>query len=85
MSQIIRPAYVSKHNLKRENKVILLMATDGKKELSLVVKSLSALLRGITSNHIGDFYCLNCFHSFRTKTKLKKAINICKNYDYCYV
>ena len=48
------------------------MITDGKKWHYLVVKSLSALLRGIKSNHDGDFYCLNCFHSHRTKEKLKK-------------
>ena len=29
------------------------------------VKKLSALLRGVTSKHYGDFYCLNCLHSFR--------------------
>ena len=33
----------------------------------LGVNSLSALLRGITSNHKGDFNCLNCFHSYSTK------------------
>ena len=27
----------------------------------LAVKSLPTLLRGITSNHHGDFYCLNVF------------------------
>ena len=35
----------------------------------LAVKKLSALLRGITSKHKGDFYCLNCSHSFRTENK----------------
>ena len=30
-------------------------------------KNLSALLRGVTSNHNNDSYCLNCFHSYRTK------------------
>ena len=35
----------------------------------LAVKNLSALLRGITSKHKGDFYCLNCSHSFRTENK----------------
>ena len=34
-------------------------------------KSLSRLFRGITSNHDGDFYCLNCLHSFRTDNALK--------------
>ena len=63
----IRFAYKSKHNFKRENQVILLMITDGKKWNYLPVKSLPALLRGITSNHDGDFYCLNGFHLYRTE------------------
>ena len=67
----IRLAYKSKHNFKRKNQVILLMITDGKKWHYLAVKSLSALLRGITSKHVGDFHCLNCFHSYSTKKKLK--------------
>ena len=81
----IRLAYKSKHNFKRENQVILLMITDGKKWHYLAVKSLSALLRGITSNHNGDFYCLNCFHSYSTKEKLKKHEKVCNDHDYCYV
>ena len=62
----IRLAYKSKYNYKRDNQVILLMIADGEKWHYLVVKSLSALLIGITSNNKGDFYCLNCFHSYRT-------------------
>ena len=42
-------------------------------------------LRGITSNHNGDFYCLNCFHSYSTKNKLKKHERVCNDHDYCYV
>ena len=61
------------------------MITDGKKWHYLTVKSLSALLKGITSNHKGYFYCLNCFHSFSTKEKLKKHENVCNDHDYCYV
>ena len=38
------------------------MLTDGKKWRYVAVKKLSALLRGITLNHNGDFHCLNCFH-----------------------
>ena len=45
------------------------MITDGEKWHYLVVNNLSRLLRGITSNHNADFYCLNCFRSYRTKTK----------------
>ena len=51
----IRHAYKSKYDEKRENKVILLITTDGKKWHSLAVKKLSALFRGITSSNNGDF------------------------------
>ena len=81
----IRLAYKSKYNFKRENQVILLMLTDGKKWRCLAVKSLPALRRGITSNHLGDFYCLNCFHSYSTKEKHKKYEKVCNDHDYCYV
>ena len=67
----IRHAYKSKYNLKRENQVILSMITDGEKWHYLAVKSLSALFRGITSNHKEDFYCLNCFHPYSAKEKFK--------------
>ena len=71
----IRHAYKSKHNLKRKNQVILLMITDGEKWHYLAVKKLSTLLKGITSKHKGDFYCLNCFQSYTTENKLKKHKN----------
>ena len=51
----IRLAYKSKYNFQRENQVILLMITNGKIWHYLAVKSLPALLKGITSNHVGDF------------------------------
>ena len=69
----IRLAYKSKCNFKRNNQVILLMITNGKKCHYLAVKGLSALPRGVKSNHDGDFYCLNCFHSYRTKKKTQKT------------
>ena len=72
------------HNLKRENQVILLGITDGKKWHYLAIKSLPALIRGITSNHNGDF-CLNCFHPYSTKIKLKRNEKVCNDHDYCYV
>ena len=61
------------------------MITDGKKWHYLAVKSLSALLRRIASNHKEDFYCLNCFHSYSTKNKLKTHERVCNDHDYCYV
>ena len=61
------------------------MITDGKKWHYLTVKNLSGLLRGITSNHAGDFYCLNCFCAYSTKNKFEAHKKICENYDYCHV
>ena len=61
------------------------MITDGKKWHYLAVKSLSALFRGVTSNHDGELYCLNCFHSHSTEKKLGKHEKICNDNDYCYV
>ena len=61
------------------------MINDSKKTHYLTVKSLSALLRGITLNDDGDIYCLNCFHSYSTKNKLKNHEKICNYHDYCYI
>ena len=78
-------AYKSKHNLTREKQVILLMIIDGEKWHYTAVTRLSRLLRGITSNHNGDFYCLNCFRAYTTKNKLEAHKKICENHDYCHV
>ena len=61
------------------------MITDGKKWHYLTAKSLSALLRRITSNQNRDFYCLNCFYSYNTKEKLKKHERVCNDHDHCYL
>ena len=81
----IHVAYKSKHNLTRENQIILLMITDGEKWHYLTVKGLPGLLRGITSNHAGDFYCLNCFCAYSTKNKFEAHKKIWENHDYCHV
>ena len=74
-------AYKSKHNLTCDKQVILLTITNGEKWHYLTVKNLPGLLRGITSTHHGDFYCLNCFRSYRTLNKFE----LYKNHDYCHV
>ena len=78
-------AYKSKYNLFRENQVILLMITDGEKWHYLAVKKLSALLRGVTGNNNGDFYCLNCFRAYTTENKLETHKKVCENHDYCCI
>ena len=81
----INIAYKSKKNLIQKRQIILLMISDGQKWHYLVVKNLSGLLRGITSNHKEDFSCLNYCHSYRTENKLQAHSKICKNHDYCHV
>ena len=41
-------------------------------------KKMFTLLRGLTSKHHGDFYYLNCLHSFRRENKPKshEKVNI---------
>ena len=51
------------------------MITDGEKWHYLVVKCVPVLLRRITSNHNGNFYCLNCFIHTAQKIKLKNLKN----------
>ena len=57
----IRHACKSRNILKSENQVIVLMIT-----YDVAVKQFSALFRGKTSNNNGNFYCINCLHSYRT-------------------
>ena len=91
-------AYKSKYIREPENQVVLLMITDSKKYHYLALKSkpttdgynrpiknLSRLLRRISSNHVGDYYCLNCFHPRSTDNALKKHERLCGNYDCCHI
>ena len=60
---------------------------DGEKWYNRPIRSLSRLLRGKTSNHNGDFYCLNCFHSYSQyfiHNPLKKHDSLCNKHDHCY-
>ena len=79
----IRPRYISKHNKTRDIKINLLMITDGKGIWHYIaIKIISALLKGVSSKHNGDFYCLNCFNSYRTKQKLEDHAKLCGNNDF---
>ena len=33
----------------------------------------------------GNYYCINCLHSFETEKKLKSHENVCKIHDYFHV
>ena len=74
----IRPVYISKFNKTREHHATLLTVTKGKDKWHYItIKSIPALLQGVTSAHNGDFYCLNCFHFYRTAKKLKASRAMC--------
>ena len=81
----IQVAYKSKQNLTCDKRVILLMITNGEKWHYLTVNNLPGLLRGITSTHKEDFYCLNCFRSYRTRNKLEVHKKICENHNCCNI
>ena len=81
----IHVAYKLKHNITCDKQVILLMISNGENWHCLTAKSLPVLLRGITSNHKEDFYCLNCFRSRRTKNKLEAHKKINKYHNCCNV
>ena len=76
---------ISKHNTNPEKQVVLLMILSTEGWHYLAVKKLSALLRGITSKHNSDFYCLNCRHSFVVEKKRESHEKVCGNNDFCNV
>ena len=61
------------------------MISNGENWHYVAVKSLPRLLMGITSNHDGGYYCLNCFHSYRTENKLNVYKKVCENHGYCNI
>ena len=74
----IKHFYKSKFNFTSEHEVILLMITDGQKWHYLAVKKLNPLLKR-KKNDGGDSHCLNCFKSFRTKSKFETHKKECQD------
>ena len=82
----ICPVYVPKHSSNCEKQVIVLMIPKGEGWRYLSVIKLSPLLRRIGSKHDGDFYSLDCLHSFATKNKSESHRKVCENkYFYNFV
>ena len=48
-------------------------------------QSISRLFNKITSNHKEDYYCLSCFHSYRTEDMFNKHELVCDNHNYCEI
>ena len=55
------------------------MIPNGEERHYLAVKKLTSLLRGITSKHHDDFYCLNYLNSFATENKRESYKKVCEN------
>ena len=81
------PAYVLKHNSNRKKRYSLNNNSFNhsfklRKMALYFSKKIPVLLRRITSKHHGDFYCLNCLHSFRKENKHKSHKKVCENKDF---
>ena len=48
-------------------------------------KSLSRLSRALFSKNNGDFYCLNCLHSYGTENNLEKHERLYLDNKYCHI
>ena len=79
------PGYVSKYNSNCKKQIIFLMIPNGERWHYIALKKLSALLRGITSKHHGNIYCLNCLHSSAVGSKCESHKKVCENKDFCNV
>ena len=84
-TKIISVEYRSEYNSKHKKQVTLLMITNGKKYHYLAITNLSTLLQGMSSNHRGDFYCLNFFNSYTTENKVKEHEEIRNNHDSYHI
>ena len=75
----VRHAYKSKHNLKRENQVILLMITDGEKWHYLTVKKLSEKDNKILKYNFGDKSMKAPFIIYADIEPLLEKMSTCHN------
>ena len=95
----VLPEYISNRNFDKKDQEILLKISHGKDKGHFLAlpndldedgvkrpyKSLSRLMEGISSNSHENYYCLGCFHSFRTETTLKNHVDLCKNNKFAKI
>ena len=79
----ICPVYISKINSNCVKQIILLIIPNKERWNYFAVKQLPTFLRGITAKHHGDFYCLNCLHSFRIENEIQSHEKVSNNKDFC--
>ena len=71
------PAYASEINSNNEKQVAI--PNKGKEGWHYLTIKTVHIIKGIISKHHGDFYCLNCLHSFTTGNTLKSNEKDCNN------
>lgn len=75
----VKQVYISKFNSTREKIIDLLLIEGGGKKHYVAIKRLSALIRGLSSRHDGDYYCRNCLYSLRTVDTMELYYDVCKD------
>ena len=81
----ICPTYISKYNSTGKEQVTLLQISNKEGWVFPAGTKLHALIKGITSKSNGDFYCLNCCHSFSTQIKPKSHMKKRENKYFCRI
>ena len=95
----VLPEYISNRYFDKKDQVMLLKISDGKgkwyflalpsvldeDDVKRPYKSLSRLMEGISSNSHENYYCLGCFHTFRTETTLINYVDLCKNNKFAKI
>ena len=61
------------------------MITDSNKRHYIAASNLPALLLGKSSNHQGDFNCLNCFSSCTARNRLKEHEETYNKHGSCHI
>ena len=51
--------------------------------MALVSRKKLSYYEELLKKNNGNYYCINCLHSFRIEGKLKLDKNVCKSHDYC--
>ena len=82
---MLKNGYISCPHFKTELKSWTPNDSKTRMALSFNKKENSALLKWIHSKRKGEFDCLNCLYSFRTKSKLESHKKIRENKDFCGV
>ena len=81
MLKKIYPAYISKYNSMRY------CLNDSKRRRTALSCSerITCIIKRNSIKNNNSFYCLNCFHLSRTKSKFESHKKLCENKDLCNI